>query len=236
VGRLAPPTGSGLRILVIEDDKKVAAFILKGLTEEQYVVDVCNDGITGLAHAQAAEYDAIILDRLMPGRDGISVCKELRSRGVLTPVLMLTAKDTIADKVQGLDVGADDYMTKPFSFEELLARLRALFRRSQQRSEPTLRLADLELDPASRIVTRAGARISLTAREYALLEFLLRNRGRVLSETRILEHVWEMSHDPGTNVVSVYVYHLRQKIDKPYSRKLLHTVRGAGFALSAEAP
>ena len=181
--RLEPPTGSVLRVLLIEDDRKVAAFIQKGLTEEQYVVDVCHDGLTGLSYAQAGEYDAVILDRLLPGRDGIGVCRELRSRGDLTPVLMLTAKDSIADKVQGLDGGADDYMTKPFSFEELLARLRALFRRSQQRSEPSLRLADLELDPASRIVTRAGTKISLTTKEYALLEFLLRNRGRVLSET-----------------------------------------------------
>jgi two-component system, OmpR family, copper resistance phosphate regulon response regulator CusR len=225
-----------MRILVVEDDKKVAAFVRKGLTEEQYVVDLCHDGAEGVAFALNGEYDAIILDLLLPKLDGMAVCKQLRAQGVLTPIIMLTAKDATDDKVRGLDVGADDYLTKPFSFAELLARLRALFRRSQLRAEPHLRLADLELDPASRVVTRAGRRISLTGKEYALLEFLLRNKGRVLTETRILEHVWELDHDPGTNIVSVYVYHLRGKIDKGHERRLLHTVRGAGFVLSDEQP
>jgi DNA-binding response OmpR family regulator len=225
-----------MRILVVEDDKKVAAFVRKGLAEEHYVVDVCHDGTEGAAWALHDEYDAIILDLLLPKQDGLAVCKELRSKGVTTPIIMLTAKDALEDKIQGLDVGADDYLTKPFSFGELLARLRALFRRSQLRGDPHLRLGDLELDPASRNVTRAGRKVTLTAKEYALLEFLLRNKGRVLSETRILEHVWDMSHDPGTNVVSVYVYHLRNKIDRGFERKLLHTVRGAGFVLSDETP
>jgi two-component system, OmpR family, copper resistance phosphate regulon response regulator CusR len=225
-----------MRILVVEDDKKVAAFVRKGLVEEQYVVDVCHDGAEGLSFALGAEYDAIILDLLLPKRDGITVCKTLRERGVATPIIMLTAKDATEDKIHGLDVGADDYLTKPFSFAELLARLRALFRRSQLAAEPRLRVADLELDPAARVVTRAGRKISLTGKEYALLEFFVRNRGRILSETRILEHVWELDHDPGTNIVSVYVYHLRGKIDKGHEPRLLHTVRGAGFVLSAEEP
>ena len=225
-----------MRILVIEDDKKVAAFIRKGLTEEQYVVDVCHDGAEGATWARQHEYDAIVLDLMLPRQDGLAVCKELRSKGVVTPIIMLTAKGTLEDKIHGLDIGADDYLTKPFSFGELLARLRALFRRSGVRGEPHLRLDDLELDPASRNVTRAGKKVTLTAKEYALLEFLLRNKGRVLSETRILEHVWDISHDPGTNVVSVYVHHLRNKIERGFGRKLLHTVRGAGFVLSDEAP
>lgn len=223
-----------MRILVVEDDRKVAAFIQKGLSEEQYVVDVCHDGATAVASAKAAEYDAVILDILLPRKNGFTVCAELRAQGVHAPIIMLTAKDALEDKIQGLDAGADDYLTKPFSFAELLARLRALFRRTTAPGGPRLRLADLELDPASRAVTRGGRKIALTGREYALLEFLLRNQGRVLSETRILEHVWDLGHDPGTNLVSVYVYHLRNKIDKGFERRLLRTVRGAGFLLSDE--
>ncbi len=225
-----------MRILVVEDDRKVAAFIQKGLSEEQYVAEVCHDGAGGLELARSHEYDAIVLDLMLPRCDGLTVCRELRAHGVLTPIIMLTAKDTLDDKIRGLDTGADDYLTTPVSFAELLARLRALLRRSQLPAEPHLRLADLELDPSARIVTRAGRKISLTAKEYALLEFMLRNRGRVLSETRILERVWDLAHDPGTNVVNVYVYHLRNKIDKGHEPKLLHTVRGAGFVLSDEAP
>jgi two-component system, OmpR family, copper resistance phosphate regulon response regulator CusR len=222
-----------MRILVIEDDRKVAGFIQKGLTEEQYAVNVCYDGADGLFWAKEYAYDVILLDIMLPKKDGISVCHELRAGGVTTPIIMLTARDTVDDKIKGLDVGADDYLAKPFSFGELLARIRALLRRSQDYKSPVLKIEDLEFDPASRKVTRGGQEITLTGKEYALLEYLLRNQGRVLTETLIVEHVWDMNYEPGTNVLNVYIHHLRNKIDKGFDKKLLHTIRGAGYVLKS---
>jgi heavy metal response regulator len=220
-----------MRILIVEDDKKIAGFIKKGLSEEHYAVDVAYDGEVGAYRAQANNYDLIILDIMLPKKDGIDVCRELRNKNIITPIIMLTAKDTIEDKIEGLDEGADDYLTKPFSFEELLARVRALLRRTQKYKTKTLKVADLELDPVIRKVTRAGKDITLTGKEYALLEYLMRNKERVLTETMITEHVWDMNFDPLTNVVNVYIHHLRQKIDKDFDKKLIHTIRGAGYVM-----
>ena len=222
-----------MRILIVEDEKKAAEFLRKGLEEEQYAVDLFHDGNDGAFWALENDYDLIILDIMLPGKDGIAICRELREAGLVTPVLMLTARDTVEDKIKGLDMGADDYLPKPFAFDELLARIRALLRRSQQYRTPTLKIADLELDPAARRVKRAGIEITLTGKEYALLEYLLRNKNSVVSETRIIGHVWDMNYDPGTNVVNVYIHHLRNKIDKGFEPKLLHTVRGAGYVIRA---
>ncbi len=220
-----------MRILIVEDEKKTAEFLRKGLVEEQYAVDLFNDGNDGAFWALENEYDLIVLDIMLPGKDGITICRELREAGIATPVLMLTARDAVEDKVKGLDVGADDYLPKPFAFDELLARIRALLRRSRQYRTSTLKIADLELDPAARQVKRAGKEITLTGKEYALLEYLLRNKNSVVSETRIIGHVWDMNYDPGTNVVNVYIHHLRNKIDKDFEPKLLHTIRGAGYVI-----
>jgi heavy metal response regulator len=220
-----------MHILIVEDEKKVASFIERGLVAEHYTVDVAHDGDTGLARVLEGRYDLVILDLMLPGRDGAAVLRELRARGQTLPVLLLTARAAVSDKVHGLDLGADDYLTKPFEFAELLARVRALLRRGGAASGPTLALADLSLDPATRAVTRAGRRIELTAREYALLEFLLRNQGRVLSRALIAEHVWGVRFDTFTNVIDVYVNYLRRKIDTGFEPKLLHTVRGAGYVL-----
>jgi heavy metal response regulator len=220
-----------MRILVVEDDAKVAGFIKKGLVEENYAVDLFPNGEDGAFWAAENDYDLIVLDIMLPGKDGLSICKELRAKGIVTPIMMLTAKDTVDDKIKGLDVGADDYLGKPFSFGEFLARIRALLRRSQEYKEPTLTIADLELNPATRTVTRGGKTITLTGKEYALLEFFLRNKGCILSETRIVEHVWDMNYDPETNVVNVYIHHLRSKIDKGFDKKLIHTIRGSGYVM-----
>ena len=225
--------GYGMRILVVEDDRKVARFLQKGLREERYAVDVCADGETGAHWAQVNEYDAIILDVMLPVKDGIEVCREVRGHGITTPIIMLTARDALDDRVKGLDAGADDYLAKPFAFEELLARVRALLRRSQKYKTAGLKVADLEMDPATRRVSRGEREIVLTGKEYALLEYFMRNPDRVLSETVIAEHVWDMNFDPATNVVSVYVHHLRQKVDKGFALKLIHTVRGAGYVMKA---
>ncbi len=224
-----------MRILVVEDDPGISGFIKKGLTEEQYAVDVCGDGQEGEYWAAANEYDAIVLDIMLPKKDGISVCQKLRKQGMTTPILMLTAKDTVEDKVQGLDAGADDYLSKPFSFDELLARIRALLRRSQRYKTKTLKVADLEMDPVAHRVIRAGREIALTGKEYALLEYLMRNRGNIMTETNIIEHVWDMDYDPGTNVVNVYIHHLRSSIDKNHAVKLIHTVRGVGYVIKETA-
>jgi heavy metal response regulator len=224
-----------MRILVVEDERKVASFIRRGLTEEAHAVDVARDGEEALALAEAAPYDCIILDVMLPKRDGLSVLRALRARGRRTPVLLLTARDALEDKVGGLDSGADDYLTKPFAFEELLARVRALLRRGTPEGAGRLRVADLSLDPATRRVERGGQRIDLTAKEYALLEYLLRNRGRAVSRTMIAEHVWDLSFDSETNVIDVYVTYLRKKIDAGHAPKLIHTVRGVGYLLD-EAP
>ncbi len=223
-----------MRILLVEDDVKIASFIKKGLTEEHYAVDVFHDGGDGAYWATANEYDLIILDIMLPGKDGMDICNEIRHKNVLTPVLMLTAKSSIADRVKGLDMGADDYLTKPFAFEELLARTRSLLRRNQKYKTKTIKVADLELDPSCRSVTRAGKKITLTGKEYGLLEYLMRNRGRVLTETMIVEHVWDMNYEPGSNIVNVYIYHLREKIDKGFDKKLIHTIRSLGYTLKDE--
>jgi heavy metal response regulator len=223
-----------MRILLVEDDKKVASFIHKGLEEEGYAVDVAPDGEAGLFMALDRLHDLIILDVMLPKKPGFQVLRELRQEKVATPVLLLTARDTVEDKVQGLDAGADDYLTKPFAFAELLARVRALMRRRAEARTPTLQIADLVLDPATRSVTRGDQPITLTNREFALLEYLLRNPGRVLSRTMIADHVWDYDFDTGTNVIDVYVNYLRKKIDAGREPKLLHTVRGAGYVLRAE--
>jgi DNA-binding response OmpR family regulator len=203
--------------------------------EEGHVVEVAADGEAALdAVAGGPPYDLVVLDVMLPKRDGLSVLKTLRARRVQAPVLLLTARDGVADKVAGLDAGADDYLAKPFAFEELLARVRALLRRGRGAAEPVLRLEDLSLDPATRLVVRGGRRISLTAREYALLEYFLRNTGRVLTRPMITQHVWGMDFDPESNIVDVYVGYLRRKIDADGEPRLLQTVRGAGYSLSAE--
>jgi DNA-binding response OmpR family regulator len=219
-----------MRILVVEDEKKVARFVQRGLEAEGYAVDVVHDGDTALARALEGDWDAVVLDLALPGRDGLAVLRELRARRSSVPVLLLTARSGVTDKVAGLDLGADDYLTKPFEFVELLARLRALLRRGGS-TPPRLALADLTLDPATREVTRAGRRIDLTVREYALLEFFLRNSGRVLSRAVIAQRVWGVSFETFTNVIDVYVNYLRRKIDADFEPKLLHTVRGVGYVL-----
>jgi heavy metal response regulator len=221
-----------MHILVVEDERKVASFIRRGLEAESHQVDVAHDGESGVARALAGEYDLLVLDVMLPKRDGLSVLRELRSRRRQLPVLLLTARAAVADKVAGLDGGADDYLTKPFEFSELLARVRALLRRGTP--APTLlEAADLRLDPVTRRVTRAGRTIELTAREYALLEFFLRHPGRVLSRALIAQHVWGVSFDTFTNVIDVYVNYLRRKVDADFEPKLIHTVRGAGYVLRA---
>lgn len=223
-----------MRLLIVEDDKKVGAFLERGLKEENYAVDVCRNGADALYLAQVYPYDVIILDIMLPGKDGFSVCRELRDSGVLTPIIMLTAKDTLEDKVQGLTVGADDYLTKPFSFEELLARIRALLRRSQDYKTKALHVGDLEMDPVRRLVTRGGQKIALTGKEYALLEYLMRSQGRVLSQSMIIEHVWDMDYEGASNIVNVYINHLRRKIDKDHPVKLIKTVRGHGYQIDED--
>jgi len=223
-----------MRILLVEDDRKVATFIRKGLAEEGYAVDVAPDGETGLAMGLDRLHDAIVLDVMLPGKPGFQVLRELRQAKVATPVLLLTARDAVEDKVQGLDAGADDYLTKPFAFAELLARMRALLRRGTAARTPVLQVADVAMDPATRTVKRGGETVSLTNREFALLEYFLRNPGRVLTRTMIAEHVWDYSFDAGTNVIDVYVNYLRKKIDAGREPKLIHTVRGVGYVLKAD--
>ena len=224
-----------VRILVVEDERKVASFLRQGLEEEGHAVEVAADGATALDVLEANHgYDLVVLDVMLPKRDGFDVLKTLRQQKVRTPVLMLTARDGVADKVAGLDGGADDYLTKPFAFEEFLARVRALLRRGGTQPAPVLKLLDLTLDPATREVTRAGRRITLTAREYALLEYFLRNAGRVLTRPMIAQHVWGLDFDPESNIVDVYVGYLRRKIDGDGDRRLLHTLRGTGYRLAAE--
>jgi len=225
-----------MRILVVEDDRKVASFIRQGLVEEGHTVETAADGDGALELLVEGEpYDLIVLDVMLPGRDGFAVLKGARQAGVHAPVIMLTARDSVADKVTGLDLGADDYLAKPFAFEELLARVRALFRRRSERRAPVLRLADLTLDPATRKVERAGRRIELTTREWALLEYFMRNAGRILTRPMLVQHVWGLDFDPESNIVDVYVGYLRRKIDGPQERKLFHTIRGAGYVLKDEA-
>jgi DNA-binding response OmpR family regulator len=224
-----------MRILVAEDERKVASFIRQGLEEEGHAVEVADDGETALdLIVNGPPYDLVVLDVMLPKRDGFAVLRTMRGRGVRTPVLVLTARDSVTDKVTGLDVGGDDYLTKPFAFDEFLARVRALLRRGSDSRAPTLRVGELTLDPARRDVRRGERRITLTTREYALLEYLMRNAGRVLTRPMITEHVWGLDFDPESNVVDVYVGYLRRKIDAEGERPLLQTVRGAGYTLKAD--
>jgi heavy metal response regulator len=223
-----------MRILVVEDEKKVARFIQQGLEEEHHTVDVAHDGEAGLAMAEAERYDVIILDVMLPGKSGIDVTRELRAHKRATPILMLTAKTATEDKVAGLDSGADDYLTKPFAFAELLARVRSLLRRGTQEKSIVLSLADLELDTVTHKAQRGTHAIDLTTKEYALLEYFLRNKERVLSRTIIAEHIWNYHFDTGTNLIDVYINHLRNKVDTGFDRKLIHTVRGVGYVLKEE--
>ena len=225
-----------MRILVVEDDPKVARFVRQGLWEEGHAVEIAPDGPLALELAFGdPAYDLIVLDVMLPGgRDGFGVLKALRDRKLAVPVLMLTARDSITDRVAGLDLGADDYLTKPFAFEEFLARVRALLRRRDIDRAPVLRIDDLTVDPATRRVTRGDRRIELTARQYALLEYFLRNAGRVLSRQMIAQHVWGLAFDAESNVIDVYVGYLRRKIDRERERRLLHTVRGTGYVLQVE--
>jgi heavy metal response regulator len=220
-----------MRLLVVEDEQKVARFVRQGLTEEGYAVDVATDGEMGLAMAMDGVHDLIILDIQLPKMDGLQVLQEMRQARVTTPVLLLTVRATIEEKVLGLDAGADDYLTKPFAFQELVARVRALLRRRAETAPPVLQVADLTLDPARRSVCRGGERIDLTPREFALLDYFMRHPGRVLTRTMIAEHVWDYSFDSTTNVIDVYVNYLRKKIDTEREPKLLHTIRGVGYVL-----
>jgi heavy metal response regulator len=223
-----------MRILVVEDEKKVARFIQQGLEEEHYTVDVAHDGESGLQMAESEHYDLLILDIMLPKKSGLELIKEFRERGGAVPALMLTAKAATEDKVAGLDSGADDYLTKPFAFAELLARVRSLLRRSSKEKSTLLAMADLELDTVTHRAKRADRTIELTAKEYALLEYFLRNRDRVLSRTIIAEHIWDYNFDTGTNIIDVYVNHLRNKIENAGEKKLIHTVRGVGYVMKEE--
>lgn len=220
-----------MRILVIEDEKKIADFIKRGLKEEGYAVDAAFDGENGLFMAKTNEYDLIILDLMLPKMNGIAVCRKLREEKNPAPVIMLTAKDTVKDKVAGLDSGADDYLTKPFAFEELLARVRAILRKADSGQPTKLKVADLELDLYTHKVHRAGKEIVLTAKEYALLEYLMRNAGSIVTRTMISEHVWDIDFDTFTNVIDVYINYLRNKIDAGHSKKLIQTIRSRGYIL-----
>ncbi|MFO0838815.1 MAG: response regulator transcription factor [Phycisphaerae bacterium] len=223
-----------MRALVVEDDRRISRFIEKGLREAAYGVETADDGDTGLRLALGGGYDAIVLDLMLPGRDGFSVLRGVRQAGVTTPVICLTARDNVDDRVRGLDLGADDYLAKPFSFAELLARLRALLRRGAALASNTIVVADLTIDFVSRRVARGGRRIDLSAREFALLECLARGAGQVLSRTMLLERVWDVKQIPMTNVVDVHINRLRRRVDLGFGRPLIHTIRGVGYMLRDE--
>ena len=220
-----------MRVLLIEDDVTIARLLKEGLEDESYAVDVANDGSEGYRTAAADDYDVIILDIMLPGMNGYEVCRALRNDGNKTPILMLTARDTERDIVEGLDTGADDYLAKPFSFDVLLARIRALLRRPNEKLEEILQVGDLKLDPSSKKVTRASQEINLTAKEYGVLEYLMRNKGKVLSKEQIISHVWDFDADVLPNNVELFIMFLRRKIDKPFESKLIHTVSGFGYKL-----
>ncbi|MFA5199304.1 MAG: response regulator transcription factor [Candidatus Omnitrophota bacterium] len=220
-----------MRILLVEDEIKMASFIERGLREEDYVVDVANDGEKALFSAEVNPYDLIILDIILPVKDGITVCRELRSKKINVPILILTSKDRVRDKVLGLNSGADDYLAKPFAFEELLARISALLRRNKTDKTGTLKIADLEMDQLKHKVTRAGKEIQLTSKEFALLEYLMLNATHVITRTTISEHVWHEDFDSFTNVIDVYMNFLRNKIDKGHKKQLIHTIHGKGYVL-----
>ncbi len=220
-----------MRILVVEDEKKVASFIKKGLEEDYYSVDIALDGREGARLALSEEYDLIILDIMLPFKDGISILKDIRTENISTPVLMLTAKDNVSDKVLGLDSGADDYLAKPFAFDELLARVRALLRRNSTEKKVVLEAGELQLDTQTHKAYRSGNEIQLTVKEYAILEYLLRNKNHVISRTKLSEHVYDYHFDSDTNVIDVYINKLRNKIDKGFDKQILQTVRGIGYVI-----
>ncbi len=223
-----------MRILVIEDEKKITNFIGRGLKEEGYSVDAAYDGEEGYFLASSEKYDLIVLDVMLPKMDGLSLCRKLRQEDNITPIFMLTAKDMIKDKVAGLDAGADDYLTKPFAFEEFLARVRALLRKRDVPKSTKLQVGDLALDLLTHKVTRSGKEIELTSKEYALMEYLMRNSGTVVTRTMISEHVWDINFDTYTNVIDVYINYLRNKIDRDHKIKLIHTLRGRGYILKEQ--
>lgn len=223
-----------MKILLIEDEKKISNFIKKGLEEENYIVDTAFNGKEGFEIAVSAHYDLIIMDLMLPYINGFDLCKKLRESGVNTPILMLTVRDSVEDKVKGLDSGADDYLTKPFAFEELLARIRALLRKRNIVEKTILKIDDLEMDLISHKVKRAGKEINLTSKEYALLEYLLRNKGKIVTRTMIYQNVWDIGFDTETNVIDVFVNYLRKKIDANGSKKLIHTIRGKGYMIQEE--
>ena len=225
----------GVRVLVVEDEVKMGRLLQRGLTEEGHAVDVARTGDDAIWMAAAVDYDAIVLDVMLPGRDGFEVCRTLRERGVWAPVLMLTARTTVPDRVAGLDAGADDYLPKPFAFAELLARLRALVRRGSPERPSVLEHGDLRLDPALRTVARGDAEIQLSVKEFALLETFMRRPGQVLSRNQLLEHVWDFDYEQRSNVVDVYVRYLREKVDRPFGRDSIETVRGVGYRLRKDA-
>jgi len=220
-----------MRLLLVEDEEKIAQFICRGLKEEGYAVEMAPDAETAWELISGSVFDLLVLDLMLPGMDGVAFCRKLRKNGFTLPILMLTAKDTVLDKVAGLDSGADDYMTKPFAFEEFLARIRALLRKSEPNKTSSLRVADLVLDILTRKVTRADKEILLSNREYALLEYLMRNEGRIVTRTMISEHVWDIRFDTFTNVIDVYINYLRGKIDYGFEKKLIKTIRGRGYTL-----
>jgi DNA-binding response OmpR family regulator len=224
-----------MRILVIEDEHKIANAVKQGLVQENYAVDVEYDADSGLGSALNESYDVMVIDRMLPGsKDGLDICREVRSANIHTPILLLTAKDQIRDRVEGLNSGADDYLVKPFSFEELLARLRALMRRPQAVQPNSLKIGDLTLDTVSYEVRRADKKIELSAKEFALLEYMMRNAGRVLTKENIISHVWDFDSDILPNTVEVYIGYLRNKIDRPYDKPLIHTNRGFGYIIGAK--
>jgi two-component system, OmpR family, copper resistance phosphate regulon response regulator CusR len=223
-----------MRLLLVEDEEKVAGFVVRGLEAERFAVDVAADGGSAIELSSAYQYDLVILDLMLPELSGTEVLRRIRQNDSHVPVLVLTARDALGDKVEHFELGADDYLTKPFAFAELLVRVKALLRRGAVSRSNVLRVADLELDRLSQQVKRAGRRIELTGKEYALLEYLMSNAGRVLSRTMIIEHVWDQSFDGATNIVDVYVRHLRNKVDEGHDRKLIRTVRGVGYAIGDE--
>jgi two-component system, OmpR family, response regulator len=223
-----------MRLLVVEDERKMAEALAKGLRRFGYAVDLAHEGEAALMNARVYDYDAVVLDVMLPGRNGFDLCQELRSESRWCPILMLTARDAVEDRVRGLDAGADDYLVKPFSFDELLARVRALVRRQPAERPAQLVVGDLVVDPATHEVTREGRPVKLTAREFAVLEFLARHPGEVVSRTALLEHVWDQNYLGSTNVVDVYVGYLRKKLERPFGRGLIRTDRGVGFVLDPE--
>jgi heavy metal response regulator len=224
-----------MRVLLVEDDLRIASFVVKGLQENAYAVDTATNGTDALYQASINDYDVIILDVMLPQKNGFEVCRELREKRIKTPVLMLTARDAVEDRIEGLDGGADDYLTKPFAFGELLARLRALLRRSTEIRPPKIVINDLEIDTTAQKVWRGGQEISLTTKEYALLEYLAREKGKVVGRAEIAEHVWDENFDAFSNLIDVYIKRLRSKMDENFGAQLIHTRRGAGYILDENA-